>query len=171
MSTVYMAPSRHLLRETLHEVRFFLAKFGRSHCAINRELNVGSITVAAGLVLRRKILVSSHQNTSESIIVSVASHEQALLEQLEQSKEDAQSTLEKARTAARTHLQEAEATLNDEMASLRRTKATAREAEFQGTVSAAEASLESVRSDAAAKVDAVAQDVLDLFLPKTKGGN
>ncbi len=115
--------------------------------------------------------MSTNQQTSKSILASVASHEGDLLSQIETSQNEGSETIEQARAAARSHAQEAESTLNDEMATIRRNKDTARQAEFQVTVAGAEAQLESVREAAAAKVDAVAQDVLGLFLPKTKGEN
>ena len=94
-----------------------------------------------------------------------------MLSRIEASQNAASDMIEQARAAARTHAQKAESALNDEMATIRREKDSVRQKEFQDTVSGAEAQLVSVREDAAAKVGAVAQEVLGLFLPKTKGGN
>ena len=113
---------------------------------------------------------NTNQNVSPSILASVASHEQELLAQLETSKTESREIIEQARANARIFVQESDSTLNDEMASIRRNKETARQAEFDVTVASADGRLESVRTDAAAKVDSVAKEVLALFLPKT-GGN
>lgn len=110
---------------------------------------------------------STNQNISKSIVASVASHESELLDQLEASKVEAREIVDQARADARTSQQQAEATLTDEIATQRRSKEDAREKEFNATVSAADERLASVRDAAATKVDAMAQEVLSLFLPKS----
>lgn len=113
--------------------------------------------------------MSRTQNTSKSIVSSVASHEQELLAKLETSTEEAREIVDQARANARTSQQDAESKLNDDMAAIRRQKDAAREAKLQATVSATEERLADVRTNAASQVDATAQEVLSLFLPK--GGN
>ena len=104
-------------------------------------------------------------------MATVASHEHELLAQLEASKVEASEMLDTARVQARKHIQESEATLNEEVARERRERENVREQSFETTVAEAEARLVSVREEAAAQVDAVAQEVLSLFIPKSTSGN
>ncbi|MFP6582597.1 MAG: V-type ATPase subunit subunit G family protein [Candidatus Hydrogenedentota bacterium] len=113
--------------------------------------------------------MSTTQNTSKSIVASVASHEQELLAKLEASTEEAREIVDQARANARTSQQNSESKLNDDMAEIRCEKDEVREAQLQATVSAAEERLADVRTNAASQVDAIAQEVLSLFIPK--GGN
>jgi len=122
-------------------------------------------------VLMKAKIVSTSQNTSPSIVATVASHELELLAQLDASKVEASESLDQARVKARKLLQESEATLTEEIAQVRRDREAAREQSFQSTVAEAEARLVSVRDDAAAQVDAMAQEVLSLFMPKSTSGN
>ena len=104
-------------------------------------------------------------------MATVASHEQELLARLEASRVEANELLDEARVKARKYLQDSEATLNDEIARTRREREAVREQSFQETVSVAEARLVSVREGAATQVDAMAQEVLSLFMPKSTSGN
>ena len=115
--------------------------------------------------------MSTSQNTSPSIVATVASHEQELLAQLEASKAEASQILDDARAQARKHHQDAEAALNEDIARERREREEAREQSFQATVAEADARLVDVREKAAGQVDAMAQEVLSLFIPKSTGGN
>ncbi|MFP6582332.1 MAG: hypothetical protein VCD00_07220, partial [Candidatus Hydrogenedentota bacterium] len=82
------------------------------------------------------------------------------------STEEAREIVDQARADARNFQQDAESKLNDDMAKIRRDKDAAREAQLQATVSAADERLAGVRTQAASQVDAMAQEVLSLFLPK-----
>ncbi len=104
-------------------------------------------------------------------MATVASHEQELIAQLEASRVEAGELLDEARVKARKHLQDSEATLSDEIASMRREREAVREQSFQETVTAAEACLVSVRENVATQVDAMAQEVLSLFMPNATSGN
>jgi hypothetical protein len=115
--------------------------------------------------------VSTSQNTFPSIVGTVASHEQELIAQLEASKVEAGELLEQSRVEARKVLQDSEAALTEEIAQVRREREASREQSFQSTVAEAEGRLVSVREEAAKQVDAMSQEVLSLFMPKSTGGN
>jgi len=114
-------------------------------------------------------LGNSHQN-SNSIVASVASHEQDLLSKIDASSQEARDMVDQARADAQKNLQDAEAKLNDDVTSTRREREAARQKDFDTTVNAAEARLAGVRDEAAAKVDGLAKDVLAMLIPKTSGG-
>lgn len=94
-----------------------------------------------------------------------------MIGQLEASKVEASESLDSARVQARKTIQDSESALNDEIAQVRRDRDAIREQAFQETVAAAEARLVSVREGATAQVDAMAQEVLAMLLPESKGGN
>lgn len=110
-------------------------------------------------------------NTSQSIVATVASHEQELLAQIEASKVESGEIVEHARSQARKYLQDSETALNEEIAQVRRDREAVRVQAFDESVASVEARLVSVRESAAEKVDAMTQKVLSLFMPKSTGGN
>ncbi len=113
---------------------------------------------------------NSHPHT-DSIVASVARHEQGLLDKLDASQQEARDIVDQARIDALTSLQNAEAELNSDVAATRREREAARQQKFDATVQAAQERLASVREEAASKVDALAKDVLTMLMPKTTGGN
>jgi translation elongation factor EF-4 len=114
-------------------------------------------------------LHNSHPHT-DSIVASVARHEQELLDKLDASQQEARDLVDQARTDALTLLQNAEAELNNDVAATRRAREAARQQKFDATVQAAQERLTGVREEAAAKVDSLAKDVLAMLMPKTTGG-
>ena len=115
--------------------------------------------------------MSTSKHTSQSIVATVASHEHELLAQIETSKVESGEIVEQARREARKHIQDSETAVNDTIAQERRDREAVREQAFEETVATVEARLVSVRESAAEKVDAMAQEVLSLFIPKSTGGN
>lgn len=109
--------------------------------------------------------MSTTSNGSESIVASVAKHEKELLSTLSASEEEARSIVEEARSAARTHLQDEENTLAQDIAETRRGAEGERQARFDATVNAAEERLVSVREESNRRVADTAQKVLSLFVP------
>ena len=113
--------------------------------------------------------MAATQETSQSILASLAVHEKKLLAQVEDAGAQARDIVDRARSDARKHVQTEEEKLAAEVARLRAKAQTAREKAFHQTIDAAEAQLVGVREEARRRVDDTAQSVIELFLPKMDG--
>lgn len=103
--------------------------------------------------------------SSSSLLTEAARHERELLGSLDAAREEAKRIVDTARDDARSHLQESNRVLNDEIAQSRREAESARQAEFDRTIADAESKLAGARDAAAQRVDQMTQDVLRLFVP------
>lgn len=104
-----------------------------------------------------------------SILSSVVEHEKSLLARLHQAREAAKATVDKAKAEARGIVQAEENRLVDESAAMRHEAEQARERAFAETINSAEAQLVGVRQSAKNRIPAVADKVMDLFVPKGSG--
>lgn len=104
-----------------------------------------------------------------SILSSVVEHERSLLAKLHDAREAARATIDGAKAESQQILQSEESRLNEETAEMRRKAEAERNAAFEATVDAAEQQLSGVRQKAQERVPAVADKVLDLFVPKDAG--
>lgn len=105
------------------------------------------------------------EQTHESILPSIARHEAELIAQLDAARQDAKGIVESARAEARRLLQEAETSLAEEVAAIRFERQEARQRAFDKTVRDAEERLAGVREEARRRAPAVAERVLELFMP------
>ena len=106
---------------------------------------------------------------SPSLLGALAHHESQLQAKLQAAQQEARDILDRARAEARKLLADAEARTIDDTGRIRRDAEMKRDSEFGNTVRAAEDRLVSVREEAARRVPKVAEEVLELFVPRGSG--
>ena len=113
--------------------------------------------------------MATAKQPSTSIVPQLARHEAELQDRLEKAAREAREIVERARAEARQQEQQQENALAEEVGRIRHDRQAARYGRFQQTVADAEARLESVRDEANRRVDAVAREVMALFMPGAGG--
>jgi vacuolar-type H+-ATPase subunit H len=102
---------------------------------------------------------------SESLLEIVAQHEKQLMESLEGAREEARKVVDAAHAESANVLHEAGATLEAEVAVLRRDAAQAREAQRVAIEQAAAAEVERIRAESAVRTEAVRRELIARILP------
>ncbi len=102
---------------------------------------------------------------SESLLETVATHEIALMEDLDRAREEARQVVEAAHAAGAALLQETNATLDSEIAVSRREAAKARENERVKIQQDTMAKVAHIRTDATGRIDAVRDELVSRILP------
>ena len=102
---------------------------------------------------------------SESLLESVAQHENALMKDLDLAREEARQVVEAAHTASAALLQETNAQLDEEVAKRRREAAQAREEERASIQQTTDVKVEQIRTDSVNKTSTVRDELIARIIP------
>jgi vacuolar-type H+-ATPase subunit H len=106
-----------------------------------------------------------NQMASESLLESVAQHENALMKDLDLAREEARQVVEAAHTASAALLQETNAQLDEEVAKRRREAAQAREEERASIQQTTDVKVEQIRTDSVNKTSTVRDELIARIIP------
>lgn len=106
--------------------------------------------------------------STPSLLETVAQHEQGLMRELSSAEEEARRVIEAAQAAATATTQEALARLDAEIMELRRQAAAERDAACRAVEDGAAARVAAIRAESEGRVEAVAEEILQMVLPRTR---
>lgn len=108
----------------------------------------------------------NHHSSSKSILGDVARHERELLAKLDASHDEARKIVERARAEAAKHVSDEAARVQSEVSAARTRAELLRAQNFDAAVASAEQALRGRRDAAMARVNEIAKQVSEFFLPK-----
>lgn len=108
----------------------------------------------------------NHHHEHKSILGDVARHERELLARLDAAHDEARKTVERARVEAAKHTSDETARVQSEISALRTRAEAARLQGFEASVAQAQEKLRGRREAAMGRVQDMAKQVTEFFLPK-----